>query len=466
MAVMATVLAAVIFALDTFSPFDMAIAVLYVVVILLAADYVERRGLLAIAGLCVGLTLLSYYIIHTDGFELGSTMRCAVSIAAIAVTTRLSLRNQEATASLREQAALLDLTHDAILVRDTEDTILYWNQGAEELYGWTRAEAVGRTTAELLMTGFPCAMATIRRELLSTGRWEGELSHSRKDGSRVVVMSRWTLQRDERGRPAVTMETNSDITQHRNAEDALHEARSELTHATRITTLGELTASIAHEINQPLAAVVTNGAACLRWLGRSVPDIDEAKQSVERIISNGRRASEVVARLRALARRGEPGKLPVDVNETLEEMLLLLERELAHHRVALELELDRQLPIIAGDRVQLQQVAINLTLNAMQAMDAVPPIGRRLSIVTRSQTDEDGHHVIIEVRDRGPGMDPSKLPLLFNAFYTTKKDGMGMGLSISRSIIEAHGGRITAAMNEAGGMTFSVKLPVAEEAAS
>ncbi|WP_246251893.1 two-component system sensor histidine kinase NtrB [Ancylobacter pratisalsi] len=463
MAAMAALLAGGIFTLDTFLPVDMAIAVLYLVVVLMAADHVGRRSLLGIAGLCAALTLLSYYITHSDSLDLGSTARCAVSIAAIAVTTLLLLRNHDATDSLKEQAALLDLTRDAILVRDTEDTILYWNHGAEELYGWTRGEAVGRTTADLLMTGFPCAMATIRRELLRTGRWEGELSHTCKDGRRVVVMSRWSLQRDERGRPAVTMETNSNITERRDVEDALHQARSELTHVTRVATLGELTASIAHEINQPLAAVVTNGAACLRWLGRETPDIDEAKLSVERMISNGRRASEVVARLRTLARSGEPGQLPVEINETIEEMLLLLERELAHHRVALELSLDRKLPIIAGDRVQIQQVTINLALNAMQAMDDVPPQGRRLSIVTREQEEEDRHWVVIEIRDRGPGIDAHKLPLLFKPFYSTKPDGMGMGLSISRSIIEAHGGRILAALNETGGMTFSVKLPVPEE---
>ncbi|MCS0495941.1 ATP-binding protein [Ancylobacter sp. MQZ15Z-1] len=463
MAVLATILAAAIFALDTFSPVDMAIAVLYVVVVLLAANYVERRGLLAISGLCVGLTLASFFIIHGDSFDLGSVMRCAVSIAAITVTTLLSLRNQDATDSLKEQAALLDLTHDAIFVRDTEDVIRYWSQGAQELYGWTRAEAVGRNAADLLKTAFPHALATIRRELLQTGRWEGELTHTRKDGSRVTVMSRWSLQRDERGRPAATMETNSDLTERRRAEDALHQTRTQLTHVTRITTLGELTASIAHEINQPLAAVVTNGAACLRWLDRPEPDIGEAKASVERMISNGRRASDVVARLRALARRSEPQHTPLDVNEVVEEMLQLLERELAQHRIALELAFDRHVPAVAGDRVQLQQVLINLSLNAMQAMDAVPPRGRRLGIVTRAEQDEEGRAVVIEVRDRGPGIAPENLPKLFNAFYSTKQDGMGMGLSISRSIIEAHGGRIAAAPNETGGMTFAVRLPVPED---
>jgi len=466
MALIATVLAAAIFAIDTFSPLDMAIAVLYVIVVLLSANYFERKGLLAIAGLCFFLTLASFLIMHLEELDTGAVMRCVVSLAAITVTTVLSLRDQEATRSLKDQADLLDLTHDAIFVRDGADTIRYWSKGAEELYGWTRAEAIGRKAAELLRTVFPAASAEIQAELLRTGRWEGELLHRRKSGTEVAVMSRWSLQRDERGRPSATMETNSDISERRRAEDALHEAQTELAHVTRVTTMGELTASIAHEINQPLAAVVTNGEACLRWLGRPVPDIGEAKLTVERMISNGRRASEVVARLRSLARRSDPDHQPVDVNEVVDEVLLLLERELSNHRVGLELRLDRKLPKILGDRVQLQQVALNLALNAVQAMDAVPPTRRRLAFSTRQGDGEDAESVILDVRDRGPGIDPASLPLLFNAFYTTKKDGMGMGLSISRSIIEAHGGRIVPTLNENGGMLFSVKLPIPKDAQS
>ena len=464
MAVIATILAAAIFALDTFSPLDMAIAVLYVIVVLLSANYFGRTGLLAIAGLCVALALFSFFIMHSDDFDASAVMRCLVSLAAILVTTLLSLKNREATLSLKDQADLLDLTHDAIFVRDDTDTVRYWSKGAEELYGWTRAEAVGQKAAALLRTVFPAPIADIRAELLRTGRWEGELVHRRKSGNEVVVMSRWSLQRDERGRPSVTMETNSDITERRHAEDALHKAQGELAHVTRVTTMGELTASIAHEINQPLAAVVTNGEACLRWLGRPVPDIGEAKASVERMIANGRRASDVVARLRSLARRSDPQHLPVDINEVVDDVLLLVERELSIHRVGLELALDRSVPVISGDRVQLQQVALNLALNAIQAMDAVPPARRRLSFSTHLDENEDGAMVRLDIRDRGPGLEPANLPLLFNAFYTTKKDGMGMGLSISRSIIEAHGGRIVASLAEGGGMLFTVKLPVLKEA--
>ncbi len=466
MPTMAAGLAAAIFIVDTLSPLDMAIAVLYVGVVLFSASFLERRGLLLVGGACICLTLLSFTIIHGQDYGLAATMRSVVSIAAITVTTLLSLRNQKATRSLREQADLLDLTHDAIFVRDDADTITYWNHGAEKLYGWPRDEAVGRKAAALLQTAFPSPVSEIKAKLHRTGRWEGELVHTTGKGDRLVIMSRWSLQRDERGRPLATMETNSDITAHKRAENALHQAQAELAHVTRITTMGELTASIAHEVNQPLAAVITNGEACLRWLGREVPDIEEARATVQQMIVNGRRASDVVARLRSLARRSDPLHVATDINEVVDDVLLLLDRELSSNRVSFDLSLGSMLPHILGDRVQLQQVTINLALNALQAMEAVPKGRRHLKIRTALSDTEGDKAVIMEVRDSGPGVNPQSLPMLFDAFYSTKTDGMGMGLSISRSIIEAHGGRISAALNDEGGMCFKVMLPVIEEAGS
>ncbi|GGF47533.1 hypothetical protein GCM10007301_03570 [Azorhizobium oxalatiphilum] len=463
---MVACLAAAIFMIDTYSPLDMAIAVLYVLIVLFSANFLERRGLLAVGAACFALTLASYIISHGHSYDVAATMRCGVSIAAITVATLLTLKNQQATHALREQAALLDLTRDAIFVRDTSDVIRYWNQGAQEIYGWTAEEAMGRKAAELLATVFPSSPVEIQRQLDRTGRWHGELRHTRRDGTEVVAMSRWALQRDDRGRAMAVMETNSDITERKRTEDALHEAQSELAHVTRITTLGELTASIAHEVNQPLAAIITNGEACLRWLGRAVPDIGEATATVQRMISNGRRASEVVARLRALARRGDQKHGWTEVNELVDDTLLLLEREIATHKVALTLGLGTGLPSLMCDRVQLQQVLINLALNAMQAMESVDETRRGLSITTRTAQDEDGPHVVIEVADTGPGVPPEQLALLFNAFYSTKAEGMGMGLSISRSIVEAHGGRINAAPGGDGGLAFTLYLPLNRETAA
>ena len=471
---LAALLAATIFLIDTFSPLDMAIAVLYVVVVLFAASFVEKAGLLVIAGACIGLTVLSFAVMHSENYSLSATMRGLVSIAAITVTTLLSLRNREATGVLRDQAALLDLSHDAIFVRDTADTITYWNQGAAQLYGWSRHEAVGQSATDLLRTRFPAPRAEIIAEVLRTGRWDGELVHTTRDGRLVTTMSRWSLQRDARGRPVATMETNSDITERKQAENALHQAQADLAHVTRVTTMGELTASIAHEVNQPLAAVVTNGEAGLRWMRRPVPDMGEAELSVERMIANARRASEVVARLRALARRGEPVHVRLDLGEVIEDTVALIERELSSHGVRLDMALDPTLPPVLGDRVQLQQVIINLALNAIQAMDGEAREHRRLRISAAPPDEEcpgvECPGVAITVEDDGPGVDEEKLPVLFNPFFSTKKDGMGLGLSISRSIVEAHGGRIFATRGGDGpaarGMRFTLILPFAKETVS
>src|SRR4029077_15432058 len=173
--------------------------------------------------------------------------------------------------ALRVQASLLNLTHDTVFVRDMNDLITYWNRGAEELYGWQREEAIGQVSHQFMQTIFPAPLEEINEELLRTGRWEGELTQTKREGRQVVVASRWSLQRDEQERPAAILETNNDITERKRAEESLNKAQAALAHVTRVMTMGELAASIAHEINQPLAAAVTNGSACTRWLTRSQP---------------------------------------------------------------------------------------------------------------------------------------------------------------------------------------------------
>lgn len=459
-----------IFIIDTYLPYDMAIAVLYLVVVILAASFFERQGVLVVGAVCIGLTALSFAIMHWADYNFSSVMRCLVSLSAIFVTTLLTLRHQAAIRSLRHQAALLDLSHDAIFVRSPADIITYWNRGAERLYGWSRDEAEGRKAGELLKTQFPGAPGAFASEVLRTGQWDGELTQATKDGGTIIAESRWSLQRDARGRPIGTLETNHDITERKLAEEKLHEAQAELAHVTRLSTMGELTASITHEVNQPLAAVVTNGEACLRWLGRPVPDIGEATITVERMIANARRASDVVARLRALARGEDPEHRPVCVSELVDDCVMLLERELSTHRVRLDRGTDPRLPPVLGDRVQFQQVLINLALNAIQAMDDVPR-GRRVLRIAAALVDGEGAPpgapaLAISVEDSGPGVAPEAVPSLFTPFYSTKKDGIGIGLSISRSIVEAHGGRIAAALREKGGMCFTVTLPIAKEALS
>jgi PAS domain S-box-containing protein len=241
------------------------------------------------------------------------------------------------------------------------------------------------------------------------------------------------------------------------AERALREAQAELAHVTRVTTLGELTASIAHEVNQPLAAVVANADACLRWLDRDTPDLAAARRSVEWVISDSNRASEVMRRVRALAKKSTIERVPLNVNDLVGESVALVQHELTSHQALLRAELASNLPMIQADRVQLQQVIINLVMNGIEAMQ--PVADRPRELVIRSLQDE-AQQLLVSVTDCGVGISAENANRLFTAFFTTKPSGMGMGLSICRSIVEAHGGRLWATANVPHGATFQFTLPV------
>jgi PAS domain S-box-containing protein len=247
-----------------------------------------------------------------------------------------------------------------------------------------------------------------------------------------------------------------DITERKRAEVALQKAQEELAHITRVTAMGELTSSIAHEVNQPLTAVVTNGSACLRWLASEPPNLDEARESVGRIIREGHRASEVITRIRSLVKKSAPEKAELDINAVIEEVVALVHPEVLRKQVLLRTELASDLLPVLGDRVQLQQVLLNLSLNGIEAMSAVTNRPRILSIKSQRH-DSDG--VLVAVQDSGLGIEAQNFAQLFDAFFTTKPDGMGMGLSISRSIIEAHAGRLWVTANDGWGATFQFILP-------
>ena len=225
--------------------------------------------------------------------------------------------------------------------------------------------------------------------------------------------------------------------------------------------MGELTASIAHEVNQPLAAVVINGNASLRWLADTPPNLDEARQAIGRIVKDANRASDVVARVRALTRSAPREREWVSMNDIILGTVMLTEREIARNYVALETRLAGDLPLVLGDGVQLQQVILNLILNAIEAINIAPDGARELVV---SSAQEDSKAVRIAVQDSGAGLPPERLDRVFDAFYTTKPEGMGMGLTISRSIVEAHGGRIWATQGSPHGAVFQFTLPVDEGA--
>ena len=249
-----------------------------------------------------------------------------------------------------------------------------------------------------------------------------------------------------------------DITARKQAEEALRKSQGELAHIARVMTMGELVASIAHEVNQPLASVVNSASACLRWL--DAQKLEEARRSASRAIAEGHRASEIIGRIRALAKKAPPQKDWLDVNETIHEVIALARSEIQRNGVALETQLSEHVPVILADRIQLQQVILNLMMNAIEAMSGVGEGPRELLV--RSGTDES-KQVVISVQDSGPGFDPESLEHLFDAFYTTKPQGLGMGLAISRSIIEAHGGRLWATANPDKGATFQFIVPVGGE---
>jgi PAS domain S-box-containing protein len=267
--------------------------------------------------------------------------------------------------------------------------------------------------------------------------------------------------RDAEGTILRFVGTATDVHDWRQAQETLRNTQTEFAHMTRVMTMGELTASIAHEVNQPLGAMVTSAAAGARWLATKPPQTDKAQRALERIASDGKRAAEVIRRIRALMKRQAPRKEWLDINETIREVIELAQYQLRSSEILVETRLSRDLPLVRCDRVQLQQVLLNLIINAIEAMSDIKGRPRALTMASAS----DGPDAVsVEVRDTGTGLDSEHASHLFEPFYTTKAEGLGIGLSISRSILEAHGGRLSAAANTPDGTVFSFSLPVNEPA--
>jgi len=416
------------------------------------------------AALAVVLSIVSFYWYFIEPvrtiYIYPSEVPYFIVFAAFALLISwFSAIRRRAEGSLREQANLLNLTHDAIFVIDMDGMIKYWNRGAEEHYGWTVEQAVDRDVHDMLKTVFPAPLGEIKAEIMRTGRWEGELVHTKKDGTQVVVASRWALQRDERGAAIAILETNNDITERKQAEkerEQLRQLKADLAHMDRVSVLGELAASLSHELKQPIAAAIINANTGLRWLKRDVPDIERAQEAVARIVQDGKRAADIIDRLRSLYKKGVlPEPELVDVNQILCEILALLRGEALRYPVFMHTDLAAELPKVRADRIQLQQVLLNLMLNGIEAMKDG---GGELTIT--SQLGEAGY-ILISIGDTGVGLPAQNADQIFNAFFTTKPQGSGMGLAISRSIVESHGGHLWATNNSGRGATFHFTLPIA-----
>jgi PAS domain S-box-containing protein len=382
-------------------------------------------------------------------------------LEVLASQAAISLENTRLYSDLREREArirrLVEANIIGIFIWDFEGRILEANDAFLHIVGYDREDLVaGRISwTDLTPPEWRDADARLVNELKISWRLPPfEKEYFRKDGSRVpVLIGVATFEEGVNQGVAFVL----DLTERKRGEGALRDAQASLAHVVRVTTLGELTASIAHEVNQPLAAVVANAEACLGWLRRRTPDVDAACRSVEWIIEDSNRASEVIRRVRALANKTNVEKAPLDINNVVREVIALVQRELIGHQVSLQTELAPALPMTLGDRVQLQQVIINLVMNGIEAMQAVTDRPREL--VIRSRQDET-HHLLVSVTDCGVGISAENADRLFNAFFTTKSTGMGMGLSICRSIMEAHGGRLWATANLPQGATFQFTLPV------
>jgi PAS domain S-box-containing protein len=382
----------------------------------------------------------------------------------LASQAAISLENARLYSDLGEREArirrLVDSNIVGIVIWDFQGRLIEANDAYLGIVGYTREDiAAGRLQLmEMTPAEWRDADDQAVAELKAVGTVQPrEKEYYRKDGSRVPVLRGAATFGDGHNEGVAFV---LDLTELKHAEGALREAQMNLAHVMRVTMLGELTASIAHEVNQPLAAVVNAAAACLRWLDRDTPNLDEARWAVQWITKEANRASEVIRRVRALANKTDSEKVPLDVNDVIREAIALAQPELNSHQVALRLELASALPMTLGDRVQLQQVIINLVMNGIEAMQSVTDRPRELVIGSH----QDGaHRVLVTVTDSGAGISAENADRLFNAFFTTKSNGMGMGLSICRSIVEAHGGRMSAANNIGPGARFQFTLPLHQE---
>jgi PAS domain S-box-containing protein len=357
---------------------------------------------------------------------------------------------------------ILDSSLDAVITIDARDTITGWSKSAEDIFGWSCEEAVGKRIVDTIIP-MQYRDAHLRgcEHFLATG--EGPILNRRVEitalhraGHEFPVELTVTAIRLESWHFTAFVR---DLTDKRRVEEALREAREELTRVTRLTAMGELSASIAHEINQPLTAIAANSDTCLHWLSTEEPDLAKARAAAQRLAKDARRASEIIARIKALMNKTPVEKAPLDIIDAIRDVMKLTQGEFHKHRITTLADLHESVPPINGDRVQLEQVILNLVLNSIESMMLVEDRPRTLSIKSRVLDDR---MVEISFHDTGVGLDSTAVDRLFDAFFTTKHNGTGMGLAICRSIIEAHDGQISATPGAPFGAVFQFSLPIAD----
>lgn len=423
-------------------------------------EWARREGMISFAGyplLVEGRTvgvmaMFARQSLDQDAIEALETVAPVIAQGIERKRTEDALRETQ-----RLIQAIFDNSSAVIHVQDLDGHFVLVNRKFEEVAGLRSQEILGKTSFDL----FPlnaAAYAAGDRQVIETGSAsETEEVFTTDRGDRVFLTTK-SLLSDESGKPYALFGISAEITERKKAEADLREMQSELAHLNRVMTVGELAASIAHEINQPLAAMVWNANAALRWLAFDPPNLAKAHDSAELIIRDGERASQVIARIRALLKKTPPSKTLLDVNDFVNEVVALTQSEIIQHSIRLRVVLADDLPNVPGDRIQLQQVMLNLIVNAVEAMLGIEDRQRALVITSGRFNDND---VRIAVSDNGPGIDPQTAHHVFDAFSTTKPEGMGMGLAISRSIIHAHGGRLWTEANDQYGATFQFTLPIA-----
>jgi C4-dicarboxylate-specific signal transduction histidine kinase len=501
---LALLLGSAVFVVDTFTDVTGAIAVLYVVVLLIASDTLSRRGLVLLAATCAGLAAAAFLAMHGLEPDVSAAVRFGISLAAIAITAALLLRDQASKRSLVaanaalarsekryrsifEQAPVALWEQDYTEVRAMLTTLR--QQGVQDLAAHARAhpafarDCIRRirtvhandATAELLRlpspsealgplerflpADDPALLAVLTAVAEGSSQFEGRGKLVAADGQVLTVLLGIAFpdDADEFGRVVVA---TVDVTQREQIQQTQLAAQAELARASRAATVGALSASIAHEINQPLGAVVMNAQTCLRWLGKDPPDVEAAVRAAERTVRDGRRAAEIVQRTRGQLVRDQRNDEAIDLRVLIEETIALLETELSTHAATVVTQFAPSVPPIRADRVALQQVLINLMTNGLHAMaDAGTARELTVSIDGPAGPAAPDAEVRVTIRDRGKGIPDEVQARLFEPFFTTKRGGMGMGLAICRSTIETYGGRLTARTHEQGGAVFEFALP-------